>query len=136
MVFKIKSFSRFNESKFQEVDIVNDMLLELSLMDINGTCKYSSFAPYRSYPSRQGDFLVITITKPVKRVHKFIRPSFNWQNIKDVVEGIHNYLLDEDWIWMTDKGTGSVDGLPYIVEKSRINSNYETKLEMWFELSN
>ena len=137
---KIKSFKLFNgvESRlFESVDDteiisnVKDMLLELDFLDID--------SKYAFVPGLWGndETIVIKLSKRAIKIEEGdyigIRPSYNWNDIKDVIEPVVEYLESEGFKWHKNKGTLAYNGCPIISTSGSYQlDDIESKMEMVF----
>lgn len=130
---KIKSFSLFESSDTLDIlPVVKDMLLELSDLDYVTNCVI------RRMDSRE--FIRIGIVKPVVMIDRYdVKASFEWSDIKDIMDTIIEYLKSEGYHYRTDKGTSSEFGQPIVITSGnaiRVSNSYEgikSRCEMWFE---
>jgi hypothetical protein len=136
---KIKSFKVFNsvESRlrvFESFDdaldilpVVKDMLLELSDLDYTTNCVI-----------RRGDgkeYIRIGISKPAISHDRYnIKASFEWVDIKEIMNTIIEYLVSEGYHYRRDKGTLSEGGQPIIITVGNAYSGINSRCEMWFEI--
>ena len=125
---KIKSFSLF-ESFSDVLDIlpiVKDMLLDLGDLDYVTNCVV------RRMDGRE--FIRIGISKPVVISDRYdVKASFEWIDIKDVMDTIIDYLKSEGYYYKGDKGTLSMNGQPIIVTSGNYFEGIKSRCEMWFE---
>ena len=134
---KIKSFKVFNsvESRlrvFESFDdaldilpVVKDMLLELSDLDYTTNCVI-----------RRGDskeYIRIGIVKPAVMKSRYdISASFEWVDIKEIMDTIIEYLKSEGYHYRRDKGTLSEGGQPIIITSGNAYDGIKSRCEMWF----
>ena len=130
----LKSFKVFESIVDDTEEVifkVNSTLLELDFLDIDKSCEF--------VPGLWGNDEVIVI-KLWKRAIKIeegdyigIRPSYNWNDIKDVIEHIMEYLESEGFKWHKNKGTLAYNGVPIISTSGSYQSDdIESKMEMVF----
>ena len=130
----IKSFSLFESSDVLDIlPVVKDMLLELSDLDYVTNCAI------RRIDGRES--IRIGISKPAIGDVVYgngynIKPSFDWNDIKDVIEPVIEYLKSEGYHYQLDKGTLSTAGHPIIVTTTPSNAylGIRSRCEMWFEI--
>ena len=137
---RLKSFKVFNgvESRlFESVDDteiisnVKDMLLELDFLDID--------SKYAFVPGLWGndETIVIKLSKRAIKIEEGdyigIRPSYNWNDIKDVIEPVVDYLESEGFKWHKNKGTLAYNGVPIISTSGSYQlDDIKSKMEMVF----
>ena len=142
---KIKSFKLFNgvESRlFESVDDTNeiisnvkDMLLELDFLDIDKSCE---LLPRVWNDGRLLDVIDIKLSKMAIKIEEEggyigINPSYNWNDIKDVIEPVMEYLSSEGFEWKMNRGTLAYDGVPIISTSGSVQfDTVKSKVEMWF----
>jgi 6-phosphogluconate dehydrogenase (decarboxylating) len=138
---KIKSFKLFNgvESRlFESVDDTNeiisnvkDMLLELDFLDIDKSCE---LLPRVWNDGRLLDIIVINLwKKAIKKEDYGFRASYNWNDIKDVIDPVMEYLESEGFKWHKNKGTLAYNGVPIISTSGSYQlDNIKSKIEMVF----
>ena len=142
---KIKSFKLFNgvESRlFESVDDtseiisnVKDMLLELDFLDIDKSCE---LLPRVWNDGRLLDVIDIKLSKMAIKIEEEggyigINPSYNWNDIKDVIEPVMEYLESEGFKWHKNKGTLAYNGCPIISTSGSYQlDNIKSKIEMVF----
>ena len=136
---KIKSFKVFNsvESRlrvFESFDdaldilpVVKDMLLELSDLDYTTNCVI------RRVDSKE--YIRIGIVKPAVMKSRYdISASFEWVDIKEIMNTIIEYLKSEGYHYRRDKGTLSEGGQPIIITSGNAYDGIKSRCEMWFEI--
>lgn len=125
---KIKSFSLF-ESVDDALDIlpvVKDMLLELSDLDYITNCVVRRMDGC--------EYIRIGISKPVVIGDRYdVKASFEWIDIKDIMDTIIEYLKSEGYHYQVDKGTLSWSGHPIVVTSGNAFEGIKSRCEMWFE---
>ena len=137
---RLKSFKVFNrvESRlFESVDDteiisnVKDMLLELDFLDID--------SKYAFVPGLWGndETIVIKLSKRAIKIEEGdyigIRPSYNWNDIKDVIDPVMGYLESEGFKWHKNKGTLAYNGVPIISTSGSYQlDDIKSKIEMVF----
>jgi len=138
---RIKSFKVFNsvesrlrvfESFDDTLDIVSnikDMLLDLSDLDYTTNCVI------RRMDSR--DYIRIGISKPAISQTTGgaynIKASFDWNDIKEIMDTIIEYLVSEGYEYRKDRGTLSEGGQPIIITSGNVYAGIKSRCEMWFE---
>ena len=142
---RIKSFKVFNrvesrlrvfESFDDTLDIVSnikDMLLELSDLDYTTNCVI------RRMDSKE--YIRIGISKATSyNTHKGrVIDSFTYEDIKEYMTPIREYLSSEGFDWNFNKGTHGQppkygDAGPYVNSTgSAFTNQYTSRIEMWFE---
>lgn len=124
---KIKSFSLFESYDVLDIlPVVKDMLLELSDLDYVTNCVI------RRMDGRE--FIRIGIVKPVGKYpdQYQLKASFEWSDIKDIMDTIIEYLKSEGYHYRTDKGTLSTGGEPIVVTSGNAYVGIKSRCEMWF----
>lgn len=130
----IKTFNLF-ESFDDTLDIVSnikDMLLELSDLDYTTNCVI------RRMDSRE--YIRIGISKPVLMKDGYATfgssngASFEWVDIKEIMDTIIDYLKSEGYHYRIDKGTLSEGGQPIIITSGNAYAGIKSRCEMWFEI--
>lgn len=116
----IKRFESFDDS-LDIVSNIKDMLLDLSDMDYTTNCVI------RRMDSRE--YIRIGISKD---------NSFEWGDIKSLMDPIIDYLLSEGYEYRKDKGTLSYEGNPIILTSGSglyfDGGIIKSRCEMWFEI--
>lgn len=136
---RIKSFHLFEsvENTNDIASIVKEMLLELDFLDIETRVDIvkNSFELKLEQPTTE--IIVINLWKRAIKLdgpygHGF-KPSYVWNDIKDVLIPIKEYLESEGFIWHKDKGTLAYNDCPIIVTSgSQRYDTVKSKVEMWF----
>jgi len=130
---KIKTFNLFEsfDDTWDIVDVVKDMLLEISDMDYTTNCVI------RRMDGKE--YIRIGIAKPTPDWIKTYKHSFTYSDVKEYLEPIISYLSSEGYDWNYNKGTHGQppkygnDG-PYVVSSgSVLDNDFKSKIEMWFE---
>lgn len=131
---KIKSFSLFESSDdvLDILPVVKDMLLDLGDLDYVTNCVI------RRMDGKE--YIRIGISKPVVIGDRYVftdevgvKVSFEWSDIKDVMNTIIDYLVSEGYYYKGDKGTLSMNGQPIIVTSGNYFEGIKSRCEMWFE---
>jgi hypothetical protein len=146
---RIKSFKLF-ESYDNDVNYiistVKDMLLELNFLDIDIKCElvpdmkgYFKLAQVlkKDTISENPEIIVINLSKKAIKLGDVIgdgyKASYNWDDIKDVMEPVIDYLKEEGFLYRKDQGTLSYGGIPIISTSGSARlDNIKSKVEMWF----
>lgn len=124
---RIKTYSLFEsfDDALGIVNVVKDMLLELSDLDYVTNCVI------RRMDGRE--YIRIGIVKPAVSTPHYIKASFEWKDIKEIMDNIIEYLVSEGYHYQTDKGTLSMGGQPIIVTSGSAYNGIKSRCEMWFE---
>lgn len=125
---KIKTFSLFEsfDDALDILPIVKDMLLELSDLDYVTNCVI------RRIDSKE--YIRIGIVKPCVMSGRYdIKASFEFKDIKEIMDTIIEYLLSEGYHYQRDKGTLSMGGQPIVVTSGNAYEGIKSRCEMWFE---
>lgn len=129
----LKSFKLFENSEDVNVitSTVRDMLLELDFLDIDSKWAF--------VPGLWGndEAIVIKLSKrAIKKEEGYyigFKPSYNWSDVKDVIDPIMEYLESEGFKWHKDKGTLAYNGVPIVSTLGSYQvDNIESKVEMVF----
>jgi hypothetical protein len=139
---KIKSFKLFESSEDTNdiKSIVMDMLLELDFLDIETRVDIVKNHSELQLEQPTTEIVVINLWKKAIKLdgpygHGF-KPSYVWNDIKDVLIPIIEYLDSEGFIWHKDKGTLAYNDCPIIVTSgSQRYDTVKSKVEIWFEKS-
>ena len=137
---RIKSFKLFESSEDIQyiLSTVKDMLLELDFLDIESRCE---LAPYvkKSGQYQYLDIIVINlwkkaiITIPDGSTLITTKASYNWDDVKSVMEPIFEYLESEGFKYQLDQGTLAYNGVPIVSTSGSYQfDTIRTKIEMWF----
>jgi hypothetical protein len=141
---KIKSFKLFEslDDVKDIVSIVKDMLLELNFSDIETRCDLvPSVLTTSKYNNdsigENPEIIVINLSKRAIKLGDGIgdgyKASYNWDDIKEVIEPIIDFLKREGFLYRKDQGTLSYDGIPIISTSGSARlDNIKSKVEMWF----
>lgn len=124
----IKSFSLFEsfDDTWDIITLVKDMLLELGDLDYVTNCVVRRVDGT--------EYIRIGVVKPaVMRGRYDIKASFEWIDIKNVMDTIGEYLKREGYYYRTDKGTLSHFGQPIVVTGGNAYEGIKSRCEMWFE---
>ena len=144
---RIKSFKLF-ESYDNDVNYiistVKDMLLELNFLDIDIKCElvpdmkgYFKLVQVlkKDTISENPEIIVINLSKKAIKLGDAIgyKASYNWDDIKDVMDPVIDYLKEEGFLYRKDQGTLSYGGIPIISTSGSARlDNIKSKVEMWF----
>jgi hypothetical protein len=132
---RIKSFKLFESSDGvgDIVSIVSDMLLELDFLDIERRVDIVK-GHSKLQIDQSPEIIVINLWKRAyKREDYGFTPSYNWSDIKDVIEPVMEYLQSEGFMWLKDKGTLAYGEFPIISTSGSYQfDNVKSKIEMWF----
>ena len=115
------------------------MLLELDFLDIETRVDIvNNHSKLQVGESNPPEIISINLSKrAIKKddsatFHTYT-PSYNWDDIKDVLEPVIDYLSSEGFEWRMDRGTLAYNGVPIIsTSGSQEFDNIRTKVEMWF----
>ena len=124
---RLKSFKLFEntENVNQIKSIVKDMLLELSDLDYTTNCVIRR--------SDGREYIRIGISKPAISHDRYnIKASFEWSDIKEIMDPIMYYLESEGYEYRKDKGTLSYI-YPIISTSGNAFDGIKSRCEMWFE---
>jgi hypothetical protein len=150
---RLTTYSKFTNSDNKQLfesnhdvkdilSIVKDMLLELNFLDIETRCDLvPSVLTTSKYNNdsigENPEIIVINLSKRAIKLGDGIgdgyKASYNWDDIKEVIEPIIDFLKREGFLYRRDEGTLSYGGIPIISTSgsSRLD-NIKSKLEMWF----
>ena len=139
---KIKSFKLFNgvESRlFESVDDTNeiisnvkDMLLELDFLDID---RRVDIVNQLEDPNQSPEIIVINLWKKAIKIEGdyHYKPSYTWDDVKDVIVPVMEYLSSEGFEWKMNRGTLAYNGCPIISTSGSVQfDTVKSKVEMWF----
>jgi hypothetical protein len=140
---RIKSFKLFESSDVNYIiSTVKDMLLELDFLDIETRCDLvPSVLTTSKYKNdsivENPEIIVINLSKRAIKLGDGIgdgyKASYNWDDIKDVMEPVIDYLKEEGFLYRKDQGTLSYGGIPIISTSGSARlDNIKSKVEMWF----
>ena len=141
---RLKSFHLFESSDDINyiLSIVKDMLLELNFSDIETRCDLvPSVLTTSKYNNdsigENPEIIVINLSKRAIKLGDGIgdgyKASYNWDDIKEVIEPIIDFLKREGFLYRRDEGTLSYGGIPIISTSGSARlDNIKSKLEMWF----
>lgn len=136
---RIKSFQLFEtfdeqDDVYQITNTVKEMLLELDFLDIEKRVDI-----VRNHSKLQIDespeIIVINLWKKAIKIEGdyHYRPSYHWDDVKDVIVPVIDYLSSEGFIWQMDRGTLAYDGVPIISTSGSVQfDTIRSKVEMWF----
>jgi hypothetical protein len=118
------------------------MLLELNFLDIETRCDLvPSVLTTSKYNNdsigENPEIIVINLSKRAIKLGDGIgdgyKASYNWDDIKEVIEPIIDFLKREGFLYRKDQGTLSYDGIPIISTSGSARlDNIKSKVEMWF----
>lgn len=132
----MKYLKRFNESFDDTLDIVSnikDMLLELSDLDYTTNCVI------RRMDSKEYIRIGISNETSYNTYKGRVIDSFTYEDIRDYMTHIREYLSSEGFEWNFNKGTHGQppkygDAGPYVNSTgSAFTNQYTSRIEMWFE---
>ena len=142
---RIKSFTLFESSDVKDiVSVIKDMLLELNFLDIDIKCElvpdmkgYFKLVQVlkKDTISENPEIIVINLSKKAIKLGDAIgyKASYNWDDIKDVMDPVIDYLKEEGFLYRKDQGTLSYGGIPIISTSGSARlDNINSKVEMWF----
>jgi hypothetical protein len=141
---RLKSFHLFESSDDINyiLSIVKDMLLELNFSDIETRCdlvpSVLTTSKYKNDSIGENpEIIVINLSKRAIKLGDGIgdgyKASYNWDDIKEVIEPIIDFLKREGFLYRRDEGTLSYGGIPIISTSGSARlDNIKSKLEMWF----
>ena len=140
---KIKSFKLFEslDDVKDIVSVIKDMLLELDFLDIEkrvdivGNHSARTRAKLQRGQSVEPDVICIYLSKKAIKIggDYHYKPSYNWNDIKDVIEPVMDYLESEGFKWHKNKGTLAYNGCPIISTSGSYQlDNIKSKIEMVF----
>ena len=137
-----KQLFESNDDVKDIVSIVKDMLLELNFLDIETRCDLvPSVLTTSKYNNdsigENPEIIVINLSKRAIKLGDGIgdgyKASYNWDDIKDVMDPVIDYLKEEGFLYRKDQGTLSYDGIPIISTSGSARlDNIKSKVEMWF----
>ncbi len=125
---RIKTFNLFEsfDDSLDILPIVKDMLLELSDLDYVTNCVI------RRLDGRE--YIRIGIVKPAVMKSRYdVKASFEWIDIREIMNTIIEYLKSEGYHYQGDKGTLSMGGQPIVVTSGNAYEGIKSRCEMWFE---
>jgi hypothetical protein len=151
---RIKSFKLFESSEDVNyiISTVKDMLLELNFLDIESRCELLKSRAKIAYVKKSGqyqylDIIVINLWKKAIITHAMqstdysglrsalitTKASYNWDDVKSVMEPIFEYLESEGFKYQLDQGTLAYNGVPIVSTSGSYQfDTIRTKIEMWF----
>ena len=137
-----KQLFESNDDVKDIVSVINDMLLELDFLDIETRCDLvPSVLTTSKYNNdsigENPEIIVINLSKRAIKLGDGIgdgyKASYNWGDIKEVIEPIIDFLKREGFLYRSDEGTLSYGGIPIISTSGSARlDNIKSKLEMWF----
>ena len=143
-----KQLFESNDDVKDIVSIVKDMLLELNFLDIETRCDLvPSVLTTSKYNNdsigENPEIIVINLSKRAIKLGDGIgdgyKASYNWDDIKEVIEPIIDFLKREGFLltkfgsYRRDEGTLSYGEIPIISTSGSARlDNIKSKLEMWF----
>lgn len=135
---RIKSFQLFEaldnqDDVYQITTTVKEMLLELDFLDIErrvDIVKNHSKLQIEQSP----EIIVINLwKKAIKKEDYGFRASYTWDDVKDVILPVIDYLEAEGFTWQMDNGTLAYNGVPIVsTSGSQQFDTVRSKVEMWF----
>ena len=135
---RIKSFQLFEtfdeqDDVYQITNTVKEMLLELDFLDIErrvDIVKNHSKLQIDKSP----EIIVINLwKKAIKKEDYGFRASYHWDDVKDVIVPVIDYLSSEGFIWQMDNGTLAYNGVPIVSTSGSVQfDTIRSKVEMWF----
>lgn len=136
---RIKSFQLFEtfdeqDDVYQITNTVKEMLLELDFLDIEkrvDIVRNHSKLQIEQSP----EIIVINLWKKAIKIEGdyHYKPSYTWDDIKDVIVPVIDYLEVEGFIWQMDKGTLAYNECPIITTSGSVQfDTIKSKVEMWF----
>jgi len=141
---RLTTYSKFTKSDYKQlfesnddvkniVSVVSNMLLELDFLDIEkrvDVVKNHSKLQIDQSP----EIIVINLWKrAIKKEDYGFTPSYNWNDVKDVIVPAMEYLQSEGFMWLKDKGTLAYGEVPIISTSGSYQfDTVRSKIEMWF----
>jgi hypothetical protein len=130
---KIKSFKLFEslDDVKDIVSIIKDMLLELDFLDIERRVDIVN----QFEDLNQPEIIVINLWKKAIKIEGdyHYKPSYTWDDVKDVIAPVMEYLESEGFKWHKNKGTLAYNGCPIISTSGSVQfDTVKSKVEMWF----
>ena len=127
---RIKSFLLFESNDDVNVIIstVKDMLLELDFLDID-----SKWAFVPGFWGNDEAIVIKLSKRAIKKDDYSFKPSYAWDDVKDVIYPVIEYLESEGFKWHKDKGTLAYNGVPIISTSGSYQlDDIKSKMEMVF----
>ena len=132
---KIKTFNLFEsfDDTLDIVTVVKDMLLELSDLDYVTNCVI------RRMDGKEYIRIGISKATSYNRYKGRVIDSFTYEDIREYMTPIREYLSSEGFDWNFNKGTHGQppkygDAGPYVNSTgSAVTNQYTSRIEMWFE---
>jgi hypothetical protein len=130
---KIKSFKLFEslDDVKDIVSVIKDMLLELDFLDIERRVDIVN----QFEDLNQPEIIVINLWKKAIKIEGdyHYKPSYTWDDVKDVIVPVMEYLESEGFKWHKNKGTLAYNGCPIISTSGSVQfDTVKSKVEMWF----
>ena len=130
---KIKSFKLFEslDDVKDIVSVIKDMLLELDFLDIERRVDIVN----QFEDLNQPEIIVINLWKKAIKIEGdyHYKPSYTWDDVKDVVVPVMEHLESEGFKWHKNKGTLAYNGCPIISTSGSVQfDTVKSKVEMWF----
>ena len=131
---KIKSFKLFEslDDVKDIVSVIKDMLLELDFLDID---RRVDIVNQLEDPNQSPEIIVINLWKKAIKIEGdyHYKPSYTWDDVKDVIVPVMEYLSSEGFEWKMNRGTLAYDGVPIISTSGSVQfDTVKSKVEMWF----
>jgi len=133
---KIKSFKLFEslDDVKDIVSVIKDMLLELDFLDIERRVDMKIlFDKFEDL--NQPEIIVINLWKKAIKIEGdyHYKPSYTWDDVKDVIVPVMEHLESEGFKWHKNKGTLAYNGVPIISTSGSVQfDTVKSKVEMWF----
>jgi hypothetical protein len=141
---RLTTYSKFTKSDYKQlfesnddvkdiVSVVSNMLLELDFLDIEKRVDIvKGHSKLQIDQSRE--IIVIKLWKrAIKREDYGFSPSYNWNDVKDVIVPAMDHLQSEGFMWLKDEGTFAYNGVPIISTSGSYQfDTVKSKIEMWF----
>jgi hypothetical protein len=130
---KIKSFKLFEslDDVKDIVSVIKDMLLELDFLDIERRVDIVN----QFEDLNQPEIIVINLWKKAIKIEGdyHYKPSYTWDDVKDVIVPVMEHLESEGFKWHKNKGTLAYNGCPIISTSGSVQfDTVKSKVEMWF----
>jgi hypothetical protein len=131
---KIKSFKLFEslDDVKDIVSVIKDMLLELDFLDIE---RRVDIVNQLEDLNQSPEIIVINLWKKAIKIEGdyHYKPSYTWDDVKDVVVPVMEHLESEGFKWHKNKGTLAYNGCPIISTSGSVQfDTVKSKVEMWF----
>ena len=137
---KIKSFKLFEslDDVKDIVSVIKDMLLELDFLDIERRVDIVN----QFEDLNQPEIIVINLWKKAIKIEGdyHYKPSYTWDDVKDVIVPVMEHLESEGFKWHKNKGTLAYNGCKsFTFNRPNISTSgsvqfdtVKSKVEMWF----